>query len=122
MCDFERRAKAEPKTAGELAQAIGPQREDLETSALLVQQVLDHFARSRLAVMVAGRYSLIHDYWVALIYDATIHDRGHFQRAVTWSSDFFQFLPISLSRDFDNAPLDRDLQPEGGPVEEDGHE
>jgi WD40 repeat protein/predicted Ser/Thr protein kinase len=81
MCDFERRAKAEPKTANELAQAIGPRQSDLETTTRLVQQVLDHFARSRLASMVGGKYSLIHDYWVALIYDATIHDRTEKEKA-----------------------------------------
>jgi hypothetical protein len=81
MCDFERRAKADPKTASELVQAIGPQRLDLETTARVVQQVLDHLARSRLIVMVAGKHSLIHDYWVALIYDATIHDRSEQEKA-----------------------------------------
>jgi serine/threonine protein kinase len=81
MCDFERRAKADPKTASELAQAIGPQPDDLETSARVVQQVLDHLARSRLAVMVAGKFGLIHDYWVSLIYDATIHDRSEQEKA-----------------------------------------
>jgi len=81
LCDFERRAKSEPKTASDLTQAIGPQQDDSEASARVVQQVLDHFARSRLAVMVAGKYSLIHDYWVSLIYDATIHDRSEQEKA-----------------------------------------
>jgi WD40 repeat protein/predicted Ser/Thr protein kinase len=81
LCDFERRAKSEPKAASELAQAIGPEQNDLETTSWLVLQVLDHFARSRLAVMVAGKYSLIHDYWVSLIYDATIHDRSEQEKA-----------------------------------------
>ncbi len=81
MCDFERRTKADPRTVDELVQAVDPRRDNLETNVKLVQRVLDHFARSRLAVVVAGKHSLIHDYWVSLIYDATIHDRSEQEKA-----------------------------------------
>ncbi len=81
MCDFERQAKADPKSANELAQAIAPQQDDSGATERAVQQVLDHLVRSRLAVMVGGKYGLIHDYWVSIIRDTTIHDRSERERA-----------------------------------------
>jgi len=81
MCDFERGAKADPKTMRELVQAIGFQGDNLEATERVVQQVLAHLVQSRLAVMVVGKYGLIHDYWVSLIYDTTIHDRSEQENA-----------------------------------------
>jgi serine/threonine protein kinase len=116
MCDFERRAKAEPKTASELAQAIGPQRDSSDTNERVVRQVLDHLGRSRLAVMVAGKHSLIHDYWVSLIYDATIHDRSeqekadellrrHLHEIETGTSSILSSEQLRLVRRFANRDL-----------------
>jgi serine/threonine protein kinase len=81
MCDFERQAKADPKGMDELASAIGPQQDDLGVTERMVHQILDHLVRSRLAITVGGKYSLIHDYWVAVIHDATVHDRSEQERA-----------------------------------------
>ena len=81
MCDFERQAKAEPRTAIELAQAIGPQQDDSGATARTVQLVLEHLVRHRLAVMVSGKVSLIHDYWVSVIHDITAHDRSEQEKA-----------------------------------------
>ncbi len=81
MCDFERQAKAEPRTALELTHAIGPQQDDSGATARAVQVVLEHLVRSRLAVMVSGRASLIHDYWVSVIHDLTAHDRSEQEKA-----------------------------------------
>ena len=69
MCDFERQAKAHAKTPIELAHAIAPQHEDSATVERTVQLVVDHLVRSRLAVTVNGKISLIHDYWVSVILD-----------------------------------------------------
>ncbi len=81
MCDFERQAKAHPKTAIELAHAIAPQQDDSGATERTVQLVLDHLVRSRLAVIVNGRVSLIHDYWVSVIRDITAHDRSEQEKA-----------------------------------------
>jgi predicted Ser/Thr protein kinase/WD40 repeat protein len=81
MCDFERQAKAQPKTAIELSDAIAPQQEDSGATERAVQLVLDHLVRSRLAVMVNGKVSLIHDYWVSVIHDITAHDRSEQEKA-----------------------------------------
>jgi WD40 repeat protein len=81
MCDFERQAKAEPKTADELTKAIGPRPDDFGPTSRLVQLVVDHLVRSRLALIVGGRASLIHDYWVSVIRDFTAHDRSEQEKA-----------------------------------------
>jgi class 3 adenylate cyclase len=82
MCDFERQAKADPKTVSELARAVGPQQDNLNTIERLVRNVLDHLVRSRLLVMIGGgKFGLIHDYWVSIIYEATIHDRSQQEKA-----------------------------------------
>ena len=81
MCDFERQAKAEPKTTDELAAAVGPRQDDSGATLRLVQLVVDHLVRSRLAVIVNGKVSLIHDYWVSVIHDITAHDRSEQEKA-----------------------------------------
>ncbi len=81
MCDFEKQAKADPKSPVQLAQSIAPAQDDSGATERIVQLVLDHLVRSRLAVMVGGKFSLIHDYWVSVIRDATIHDRSEQERA-----------------------------------------
>jgi serine/threonine protein kinase len=81
MCDFDRQTKADPKSCSELSHLIAPQQDDSGATERIVQKVLDHLVRSRLAVMVGGKFSLIHDYWVSVIRDATIHDRSEQERA-----------------------------------------
>jgi serine/threonine protein kinase len=81
MCDFERQAKAQPKTAIELAHAIAPEQNDSGTTERAVQLVLDHLVRSRMAVAVNGKISLIHDYWVSVIHEITAHDRSEHEKA-----------------------------------------
>jgi serine/threonine protein kinase len=81
LCDFERQAKAHAKTAHELARAIAPQQDDSGATERGVQLVLDHLVRSRLAVMVNGKFSLIHDYWVSVIHGVTAHDRSEQEKA-----------------------------------------
>jgi hypothetical protein len=81
FCDFERQAKAEPKTTNELARAIGPAEQDLEATTRTVQLVLDHLVRSRLATAVHERFALIHDYWVSVIHDLTAHDKTKREKA-----------------------------------------
>ncbi len=81
MCDFGRQAKAQPKTASELASAIAAPQDDSGAGERKVQLVLDHLVRSRLAVTVNGKVSLIHDYWVSVIRDITAHDRSEQEKA-----------------------------------------
>ena len=81
MCDFERQAKAQPKTAIELANSIAPQQDNSGATERTVQLVLDHLVRSRIAVTVNGKISLIHDYWVSVIHKITAHDRSEQEKA-----------------------------------------
>ena len=81
MCDCERQAKAEPKTTDELANAVGPRQDDSGQTSRLVQLVVEHLVRSRLAVIVSGKVSLIHDYWVSVIHDIAAHDRSEQEKA-----------------------------------------
>ena len=116
MCDFERHAKAEPKTAAEFAQAIGPQKDDSGATARIVQLVLDHLVHSRLAVTVNGKVSLIHDYWVSVIQDITAHDkserekadellRGHLYEMEAGFSSTLSSKQLRLVRRFSNRDL-----------------
>ena len=81
-CDFERQAKAEPKTVDELAQAVRTQQDKLASTERLLRGVLDHLVRSRLLVVIGGgKFSLIHDYWVSIIHATTINDRSQQEKA-----------------------------------------
>jgi hypothetical protein len=81
MCDFERQAKAEPKTRDEFVETVGSSQEDSAAMTHRVQLVLEHLVRSRLAVIVNGKASLIHDYWVSVIQEVTVHDRSEQENA-----------------------------------------
>ncbi len=116
MCDFEKHAKAEAKTAAEFAQAIGPQKDDSGATARIVQLVLDHLVHSRLAVTVNGKVSLIHDYWVSVIQGITAHDkserekadellRGHLYEMEAGFSSTLSSKQLRLVRRFSNRDL-----------------
>ena len=116
MCDFERLAKAEPKTAVEFAQAIGPQEDDSGATARIVQLVLDHLVHSRLAITVNGKVSLIHDYWVSVIQGITAHDkskrekadellRGHLHEMEAGFSSTLSSKQLRLVRSFSSRDL-----------------